>query len=522
VGAWYPASATAGVSGLSSSDAAKIMSYLTGQISETQLATDLAAKVVLITAPDSASGSVNARIKAETDARVSAIADEVANLNTAITAGVNTAKAYTESWAYQKTATDSAIASAGSSIRTDFAAADATTLTTAQAYTVSYSYSKSAVDGSLSALSSSLTSSYAEADTATLNSAKSYADATVASYAYSKATVDSAIASSAATISARLNTGGDVNSAIVSVTATASAASTNVTALQAQYTVKVDVNGKVAGYGLASTSTGATPTSEFSVLVDRFSIAHTGGSDVYPFIVQGGAVYMNKAFIGDAWIEDAMIGNLIKSTVYTEGVSGWKIDKSSGIKVFTDSGNRVLNLAATGSAPVLKIGSLLELKANGDSSYGGALSGATGTFSGLMTASAVNAVKTINIDGNAVTIPTQANWSGSTYDEGRRAITGSENYEGKPVILIAQVVLSQLSNGMAVGGIRLWRDTTPIYVSATSYGQNGNGESSYPITLTCIFIDTPPSGAHSYAVGMVNSYSTAVISANIAALGAKR
>jgi predicted phage tail protein len=40
--------------------------------------------------------------------------------------------------------------------------------------------------------------------------------------------------------------------------------------------------------------------------------------------------------------------------------------------------------------------------------FTGALSGATGTFSGGLTASAINAVNTININGNAITIPVQS------------------------------------------------------------------------------------------------------------------
>ena len=44
--------------------------------------------------------------------------------------------------------------------------------------------------------------------------------------------------------------------------------------LKAQYTVKVDNNGHVAGYGLATTTTNATPTSEFLVNADSFAVTH--------------------------------------------------------------------------------------------------------------------------------------------------------------------------------------------------------------------------------------------------------
>jgi hypothetical protein len=94
----------------------------------------------------------------------------------------------------------------------------------------------------------------------------------------------------------------------------------------------------------------------------------------------------------------------------------------------------VLDLSATGSNPVLKIGSKLSLLADGTANYSGNLSAAGGTFSGnlsaaggtfsgnlnaaggtfkgLLTVDAVNAVNTINIAGNAVTTANYAAYNG--------------------------------------------------------------------------------------------------------------
>jgi len=66
---------------------------------------------------------------------------------------------------------------------------------------------------------SDITASFTAADSATLASAQAY----VTTYSYSKAQSDSAIGTSVATVSARLNSGGDVNSAIVTAQSTASA-----------------------------------------------------------------------------------------------------------------------------------------------------------------------------------------------------------------------------------------------------------------------------------------------------------
>lgn len=67
--------------------------------------------------------------------------------------------------------------------------------------------------------------------------------------------------------------------------ATVQAHSRSINGLEAQYTVKVDVNGKVAGYGLATTPKNGTPESKFIVNADRFGVGSTGKADVFPFVV---------------------------------------------------------------------------------------------------------------------------------------------------------------------------------------------------------------------------------------------
>ena len=68
-------------------------------------------------------------------------------------------------------------------------------------------------------------------------------------------------------------------------TATVRAHAKSINGLEAQYTVKVDVNGKVAGYGLATTPKNGTPESKFIVNADRFGIGAPGKADIFPFTV---------------------------------------------------------------------------------------------------------------------------------------------------------------------------------------------------------------------------------------------
>ena len=116
---------------------------------------------------------------------------------------------------------------------------------------------------------------------------------------------------------------GTANNVSLQVALETSASQVN--GLRGQYTVKLDANGAVAGFGLATTSTSlGTGESEFYVNADRFAIMR-GGSDttaaVTPFTVQATAttingevvpagVYMTDAFIKNGSIVSAKIGSL--------------------------------------------------------------------------------------------------------------------------------------------------------------------------------------------------------------------
>lgn len=143
-----------------------------------------------------------------------------------------------------------------------------------------------------------------------------------------------------------------------------------------QYTVKVDLNGYVSGFGLASTAVNGVPTSEFIITADKFAIApvqtNHASSDGSPFfhrttdtVINGVTVpagtYMKAAYIHDATItkakiadlavDDAKIANLsaakltagslavgqyIQSTGYIAGNTGWKIN-SDGNAEFSNA-----------------------------------------------------------------------------------------------------------------------------------------------------------------------------------------
>jgi len=86
-----------------------------------------------------------------------------------------------------------------------------------------------------------------------------------------------------------------------------------------QYTVKVDANGNIAGFGLMNDGA----TSLFEVVADRFAICNTSGTGVkFPFIVDSVAgVVMDTALIKDATITSAKIASLAADKIVATALS---------------------------------------------------------------------------------------------------------------------------------------------------------------------------------------------------------
>lgn len=144
------------------------------------------------------------------------------------------------------------------------------------------------------------------------------ATAAIADERTARATADTALAQSVSTLQATVNQKSVALQTESEVRATADGK------LFAQYTVKIDSNGYVSGYGLASTEANGIPKSEFAIRADRFYIASPSGPGItpaMPFIVQTtpttingvavpAGVYMRDAFIQNGTITNAKIANL--------------------------------------------------------------------------------------------------------------------------------------------------------------------------------------------------------------------
>ncbi|VFR82801.1 Phage tail fiber protein [plant metagenome] len=142
--------------------------------------------------------------------------------------------------------------------------------------------------------------------------------------------------------------------------------------LAAMYTIKTQITSGgrtyLAGIGVGVENNEGIIESQVLVAADRFAVIHPNGTTTtVPFVIQGGQVFMNQAFIADGTITNAKIGQVIQSDNYVAGVQGWRIDKAGGFEMNgLGSGYRVVirnngfYLYQTGSStPIIELGELL-------------------------------------------------------------------------------------------------------------------------------------------------------------------
>lgn len=119
--------------------------------------------------------------------------------------------------------------------------------------------------------------------------------------------------------------------------------------VSASYTVKIEAqqNGQfvAAGIGLGIENGPAGLQSQFLVRADRFAVVDgTTTTTTAPFVVQGGQVFISQALIGNGWITNAMIGNVIQSNDFVNNYSGWQINKNGTFQMNGVGGSGRMNL----------------------------------------------------------------------------------------------------------------------------------------------------------------------------------
>jgi hypothetical protein len=236
-----------------------------------------------------------------------------------------------------------------------------------------------------------------------------------------RANADSALASDITTLTTTVGN----NTTSISTNAT------SINGVEAQYTVKIDNNGHVSGFGLASTTTTSGPTSAFIVRADRFAIIDPSSSanglgttspssDTVPFVYQSATtlngvsvpagVYMVDAFVKNGSIVNAKIGN---AAIDDAKVANLSADKLNAGKVNTS----LLNIdgATLTSAVINGVATLQVNELNANVLTSGTLNTSLINLDGNTIHSDGGTIKiknlgvdTLQIANNAVTIPTHA------------------------------------------------------------------------------------------------------------------
>lgn len=281
--------------------------------------------------------------------------------------------------------------------------------------------------------------------TSTVNNNNANLTSSIQTEATARANADTTLTNSITTLQSTVSG----NTAAISTEATTRASVDS--GLLAQYTVKADVNGYVSGFGLASTTNNATPTSTFAIRSDAFYIASPSGPGVaptMPFIVRttsttiGGVevpvgVYITDGYIQNGTITNAKIANLavdsakissltadkitagsisvgqyIQSSNYVASTSGWKINGDGaaefgaasirGQLVASQINSAGLSIKAADGTVILSAGSSI-----GASSFGGNV---TGSVAGTAAATVVSTANTASSTATAAqTSATAAN-----------------------------------------------------------------------------------------------------------------
>ena len=306
--------------------------------------------------------TTNYYTKTDADSAISAAVSNLASttyVNTNLANYTTTADLTTNY--YTKTAADLAISAAVQNLASEtFVTTNLANYTTTADLTTNY-YTKTAADSAISAAVQNLAST----TYVNTNLANYTTTADLETNYYTITDTDQAIASAVVGLASTTDLGNYVTTATLTgsyytASATDSAISTavqtlastvgnntaaiqtnaeSVDGLEAQYTVKIDNNGYVSGFGLASTPVDGVPFSEFIVRADRFAIG-SGNTDIIPFVVTTttttlngetvpAGVYISEAFIKNGAISNAKIGVLSADKITTGELDAERIGAST-------------------------------------------------------------------------------------------------------------------------------------------------------------------------------------------------
>ena len=437
-------------------------------------------------------------------------------LNSALSAYTNTATL--NSLYYTKTGADSAISAAVTGLVSTSGLATALGDYTTTASLQTNYYTKTQADSAISSATQNLVST-----TALNNALGSYTTtASLTTNYYTKTATDSAISSATSTLVSTSTLNNYTTTAALQANYFTKASGEN---LEGKYTVKVDLNGYVSGFGLASTANNATATSTFAVRADSFYIASPSGPGItptMPFIVRTSAttiggvsvpagVYITDGYIQNGTITNAKIANLavdsakisslsadkitagsisvgqyVQSSNYVSGSAGWKIDGSGSAEFGAASirgqlsasqiNSNGLSIRAADGTVILSAGSSI-----GASSFGGNVTGSVaGTAASTVVTTANNAASaastaqsTANSAASAASTAQSTATAASTAAANAQSTANTANSTANTANSTANAAATAAANAQAAADSKLARSgaqilTGPVTLNASS------------------------------------------------------
>jgi hypothetical protein len=307
-----------------------------------------------------------------------------------------------------------------------------------------------------------------------------------------RASADSALAQSISTVSTTVGQN----------TASVQAAATSINGLEGQYTVKIDINGAVAGYGLASTTTAAgNIVSEFVVNADRFAIMRGGSNTTaasVPFIVQasattiGGVAVPAGVYMTDAFIRN---GSIINAKIADAAIDNAKIANLSADKI--NAGTISTSLLNIDGSTLSSLNGVLQVNAlNANKITAGTLSSSRLFLDGVTIDTDGSGrviiknlgVDTLQIKGNAVTVPSSA-FTAAAVNAPTTAQSVSWTASGATVFIAASWTQNGSGNAGNYGGTVYLK-----YGGTTLWSQSFNGSNGQAVQRAANISFVPSAG----------------------------
>lgn len=236
-------------------------------------------------------------------------------------------------------------------------------------------------------------------------------------------------------------------------------------------------------------------------------------------VIVRGTVYATSGTVG-GW---SIGSNYLRSSNYQAGVRGVNFGSDGSVEIRSTDGTRTFNLQATGSQPVLSVPGL-SILGNGSATFSGNLSGASGSFSGTLTAS--NIINTSHLVNGAVSSAVGAfsNAQGSfTAPDTEVAIeTVTLSVAGGRVVVLAGLVL-QASGRFTTSRnplvrVRLKRNGSELRrldVNATMNFESRTSAIARTYLTLPPLVDSPGAGVHVYTLSLeARSMDTLPVSVN--------